>query len=307
MSELPCSFSPASPDLDAVAAVRGGAPWHARLLGRLARRRLEGLREGALVLEEPGLPPRRFGDPQRGPSVRVRVHDAAALWTALASGGIVGGAEAYAEGAWDCDDLTALVRLFLRNPEGMNGFEGGPARLAGLLRALGHRARRNHRRGARRNIAAHYDLGNDFFAAFLDPTMTYSCAFFEDASVDLETAQRAKYDRIAQKLRLGPADHVLEIGTGWGGFALHAAARTGCRVTTTTISRRQLEEARERVARAGLEGRVEVLLEDYRDLRGRYDKLVSIEMIEAVGPDYLDSYFGQIDQLLKPDGMALIQ
>jgi cyclopropane-fatty-acyl-phospholipid synthase len=185
--------------------------------------------------------------------------------------------------------------------------ESGPARAAAPLRAAAHWLRRNTRAGSRRNIAAHYDLGNDFFALFLDASMMYSCALFEDPAATLAEAQRAKLDAVCRKLALGPGDHVLEIGTGWGGFALHAASRYGCRVTTTTISRNQHELARERVRAAGLEARVTLLLEDYRDLRGRYDKLVSIEMIEAIGHQYFGEFFRRCDALLAPGGRMLLQ
>jgi cyclopropane-fatty-acyl-phospholipid synthase len=303
MSEAPFSLPSRRGPADAALPPAG---WGARTARRLALRRLEGLREGVLRLEEPGLGLRRFGGATPEPAAQVRV-ESPAFWTALARGGHVGAAESYARGEWRCEDLTALVRLFLRNPEMMDGMEAGLARLAGLPRRAAQVLRRNHRPGARRNIAAHYDLGNDFFAAFLDPTLTYSCALFEEEGVDLEAAQHAKYERLLRKLRVAPGDRVLEIGSGWGGFALHAASRTGCRVTTTTISRRQYEEARERVARAGLEDRIEVLLEDYRDLRGTWDKLVSIEMVEAVGAEYLDTYFRVCAERLVPHGAMALQ
>jgi cyclopropane-fatty-acyl-phospholipid synthase len=170
-----------------------------------------------------------------------------------------------------------------------------------------HSLRRNTRRGSRENIAAHYDLGNDLFRLFLDDNLMYSSAIFTAADDTLETASLRKLDRICQKLELKPSDHLVEIGTGWGGMALHAARHYGCRVTTTTISKEQHTLASERVAAAGLGDRVTVLLQDYRDLAGSYDKLVSIEMIEAIGPQYLDTYFEKCAALLKPDGLALVQ
>jgi cyclopropane-fatty-acyl-phospholipid synthase len=175
-----------------------------------------------------------------------------------------------------------------------------------MRRAL-HWANRNSRDGSRRNIAAHYDLGNDFFALFLDETLAYSCGVFEREDATLHEAQLAKFDRICRRLRLTAADHLLEIGTGWGGLAIHAAARYGCRVTTTTISREQHALAAQRIAQAGLEDRVTLLLEDYRDLDGSYDKLVSVEMIEAVGHQYLDDYTAQCSRLLAPEGAMLLQ
>mgnify|MGYP002737849698 FL=1 len=210
-------------------------------------------------------------------------------------------------GHWDSADLTGLVRLLLQNRAVLDGMEGGLARLSAPLRALLHRARRNTRSGSRRNIAAHYDLGNDFYLLWLDDTMMYSCAVFEQPDQSLAAASTAKLDRVCRKLALGPADHVLEIGSGWGGFALHAAGRYGCRVTSVTLSREQLELARVRVAAASLADRVEIRLVDYRDLEGQFDKLVSIEMIEAVGADHLDTYFRQCGRLLKPDGAMLLQ
>ena len=199
------------------------------------------------------------------------------------------------------------MRLLVRNRDLLDGMETGLARLGGIAMRVWNRFRRNTRDGSRRNIAAHYDLGNALFALFLDDNMMYSSAIFADPSESLESASRRKIDRICRKLDLQPSDHVIEIGTGWGGFALHAAANYGCRVTTTTISAEQHALAAERVAAAGLQDRITVLLNDYRDLDGGYDKLVSIEMIEAIGHTYLDTYFEKCAALLKPDGLALIQ
>lgn len=265
--------------------------------------RLQALAEGRLCIEmEDGR--HCFGRGQ--PEVSVRVHDPA-FWPAVAFGGSVGAGESYMDGHWSCDDLVGLVRLMLRNRPVLDGMELGLARLSAPLRALLHRLNRNTRAGSRRNIAAHYDLGNDFYRLWLDPSMLYSCAVFEHDGMTLAEAQQAKLARICRKLDLRPTDHVLEIGTGWGGFALHAAGMRGCRVTTATISRQQYELTRQRVAAAGLADRVEVLLADYRDLEGQYDKLVSIEMVEAVGAEHLDTYFRQCGRLLKPDGAMLLQ
>ncbi|HEX9207126.1 MAG TPA: cyclopropane-fatty-acyl-phospholipid synthase family protein [Steroidobacteraceae bacterium] len=226
-----------------------------------------------------------------------------------AFGGTVGGGEAYMRGLWRTDDLTALVRLFVINRDAMESVEGAAAVAAEPLRRVLHWLNRNSAAGSRRNIAAHYDLGNDLFALFLDETMAYSCAVFEREDATLQEAQVAKFERICRKLRLGPNDHLLEIGTGWGGLALHAAQRYGCRVTTTTISREQHDWAQQKFAAAGLlqSGQVTLLLEDYRDLTGRYDKLVSVEMIEAVGHQYLDTYTARCSSLLEPDGAMLLQ
>lgn len=229
------------------------------------------------------------------------------FYRAMAANGSVGAAEAYRDGHWRCDDLVGLVRLLVRNRALLDAMETGSARLGAAAMRVVHALRRNDRAGARRNIAAHYDLGNEFFGLFLSPDLMYSSALFADAGDSLERASERKLERICRKLRLHPGDRVVEIGTGWGGFALHAAARHGCHVTTTTISREQHALARERVAQAGLQDRVTVLLEDYRDLRGRFDKLVSIEMVEAIGAQQLDTYFQRIGALLEPDGLALVQ
>ena len=238
--------------------------------------------------------------------VQIRVHDGA-FYRAVAGNGSVGAGEAYMDGYWECSDLVALIRLLVRNRDLLDGMETGPARLGGWAMRAWNALRRNTRDGSRRNIAAHYDLGNEFFATFLSPDLMYSSAVFASAEEPLEIASRRKLDRICQKLDLKPGDRVIEIGTGWGGFAVHAASHYGCHVTTTTISREQHALASERVAAAGLSDRVSLLLQDYRDLQGRYDKLVSIEMIEAIGASYLDAYFGKLGDLLEPDGLALVQ
>jgi cyclopropane-fatty-acyl-phospholipid synthase len=216
-------------------------------------------------------------------------------------------AESYARGYWDSPDLVALIRVAARNTHTMDRFRRRvrpvlvPFQLAaGTLRA-------NNPRASRKQIAAHYDLGNDLFELMLDPTMSYSCGLFEHEAMTLEQAAVAKLDRVCERLQLGPDDHLLEIGTGWGGLAVHAASTCGCRVTTTTISREQHEYAVERVRAAGLEERVTVLLKDYRELHGRFDKLVSIEMIEAVGWRNFGVFFRQCSQLLEEDGLMLLQ
>jgi cyclopropane-fatty-acyl-phospholipid synthase len=226
-----------------------------------------------------------------------------------AFGGTVGGGEAYIRGLWRSDDLTALVRMFVANRAAMEAFEGAAAYVADPVRRMLHWANRNSVDGSRRNIAAHYDLGNDLFALMLDETMMYSCAVFANEQTTLHEAQVAKLDRICRRLQLSPRDHLVEIGTGWGGLALHAAQKYGCKVTTTTISREQHDWARAKLEAAGLlqSGQVTLLLEDYRSLTGTYDKLVSIEMIEAVGHQFLDTYTAKCASLLKPDGAMLLQ
>lgn len=221
--------------------------------------------------------------------------------------GSVGVGESYIHGHWTSDDLVDLIRIFLRNRDDLEGLDSGAARLGHWLGRVMHATRHNSRKGSRRNISAHYDLGNDFFSLFLDPTLTYSSAIYPSAAATLEQAQKHKLDVICKKLDLGPDDQVIEIGTGWGGFAIHAAREYGCHVTTTTISREQYEYAVARVAEAGLQDKVTLLNEDYRDLQGQYDKLVSIEMIEAVGHQYFETYVETCSKLLKDEGQALIQ
>ena len=290
--------------------VLAGTPKPSSLDGlgrRLVLDRLRGLERGRLVLidDEDRL---EFGESAEAASrsLHLTVHDRR-FYGDVAFGGALGAGESYMHGHWSCDDLTGMIRLLLQNRAVLDGMDGGLARLTVPLQKLFHWVNRNTRAGSRRNIAAHYDLGNDFFRLWLDPTMMYSSAIFEQPDASLYQASVAKLDRICRKLDLQPGDHVVEIGTGWGGFALHAAANYGCEVTTTTISREQFELASRRVAEAGLSQRVHVLLEDYRDLDGRYDKLVSIEMIEAVGHQYLDTYFEQCSRLLKDDGAMLLQ
>lgn len=268
---------------------------------------LRQLGSGQLVVGEPGVAPQVFGDgDERWPAARIDIHDHS-VWRDLLTGGGIGAAEAYVAGDWSTPDLTALLRFFTRNVDTMNAFEDRFSWLTKpALKGL-HWLNRNTRDGSRKNISAHYDLGNDLFGLFLDPTMMYSSAVYPREEATLDEAATYKLDLICRKLDLQPGDRVIEIGTGWGGFAIHAAAFYGCHVTTTTISAEQLALAREKVRQQGLEDRITLLFDDYRDLEGQFDKLVSIEMIEAVGPQFLDSYLRQISALLKPDGLALIQ
>jgi len=237
---------------------------------------------------------------------RIEVMDPS-FYGDIAFAGSVGAGEAYMRGSWQCEDLVSLVRILLRNRDVLDNMETGTAWITRSLQRFFHWINRNTREGARRNISAHYDLGNDFFALWLDQTMMYSSAMFEHEDQSLADAQQHRLDVVCRKLELGPDDHVVEIGTGWGGFAIHAAKNYGCRVTTTTISKQQYEMAWQRVQQAGLQDRIELLFEDYRDLEGRYDKLVSIEMIEAIGSAQYDTYFSQCSRLLKPGGRMLIQ
>ena len=225
----------------------------------------------------------------------------------MMTGGALGAAEAFMEGLWRSDNLVAVIRYFAANVEPMQSLEGLTTRLARPMLAALHVINRNSIRGSRRNIAAHYDLGNDFFSLFLDRQMMYSSAIYPRADADLDEAAVHKLDVVCRKLGLTADHHLLEIGTGWGGLAIHAARHYGCRVTTTTISREQYRHACERVRAEGLEDRITVLEQDYRLLEGQYDRVVSIEMIEAVGHQYLSNYFSQLNRLLKEDGLLLIQ
>jgi len=240
------------------------------------------------------------------PVARVAVRDSA-FYRSLALGGSVGAGESYMDGHWESDDLVAVVRIMALNRQALDGLDGTLASPAALLRAVAHGWRRNSRKGSRRNIQAHYDLGDDLFRLFLDERMMYSAAEFETAEATLEQASLAKLSRLCRKLDLRASDHLLEIGTGWGGLAVFAARRFGCRVTTTTISNAQYDHARALAREQGLSGQVEVLRSDYRELTGRFDKLVSVEMVEAVGHQYLDAYFRNCARLLKPEGLMALQ
>lgn len=279
------------------------------IINKLARslvlKSLTAIRHGHLVLVDRDKR-REFGrnDSELTSTVRVLHPD---FYRRVAFGGSLAAGESYMDGLWTCSDLTTLVRIMVRNQEAQQHLEGGLARLTVPLQRLLHRLNDNTRTGSRRNIAAHYDLGNDFYQLFLDPTMAYSCGVFERDDCTLEEASIAKFDRICRKLGLTADMKVLEIGTGWGGFAIHAARNYGCHVTTTTISRQQHDLAAERIAAAGLAECITLVQQDYRDLTGQFDRLVSIEMIEAVGHRHLPTYFRVCSERLKPDGAALIQ
>ncbi len=292
------------PRLDSLPLTSG--PWDRlarqvilRLLGRLTWGRLTLVDNGQVM---------SFGEPAQQAELRatVTVHHPRFYRSLLVSGSR-GLGEAYIAGWWSADDLAAVIRLLARNlPEWDKSF-GKWIHLAAPFFTLLKWPFRNTLSGSRANIAAHYDLGNDFYALFLDETLTYSCGIFERADSTLKEASLAKYDRICRKLNLSPGDQVLEIGCGWGGFALHAAGRYGCRVTATTLSRAQYELARERIAAAGLGDRVTLLLKDYRQLEGTYDKLVSIEMIEAVGCEYWDTLFKVCSERLRENGLMCLK
>ena len=260
-------------------------------------------RHGTLILSDSS-GTRRYG--RGGPEVNVTVSDPR-TYHALLRGGSMGFGESYTDGWWDSDDLTLTVRFVIKNLSPlMNRFDA-VARAFAPLSHIWQRLERVNKERDRANVRAHYDLGNDFYSLMLDETMMYSCAYFADETTSLHDASLAKLEKLCSKLRLGPQDHVLEIGTGWGGFATYAAQHHGCRVTTVTISDAQFEHTRALVHEKGLDHLVEVRNQDYRDLTGTYDKLVSIEMIEAIGWRQLDTYFSTCAKLLNPGGLMGLQ
>ncbi len=267
-------------------------------------KRLERLETGHLTLVDAGKK-HSFGNSDNI-SATITVHDPR-FYGEIAFGGSIGAGEAYMLGYWSADNLTDVIRLMCINQHVMDSLEGGYQWLTKPLMKVLHWLNSNTTEGSRKNIAAHYDLGNDMFALFLDSTMMYSSAIFNAYTHNLRAASELKLKTICDKLQLKPTDHVIEIGTGWGGFAIYAAMNYGCKVTTTTISKQQYELAKQRVYEDGLQDRITLLLKDYRDLEGQYDKLVSIEMIEAVGYQFYDTYFAKVGSLLKPNGLALIQ
>jgi len=292
------------------AGTTGEPSRESRLVGfarRLVFNRLRNLRVGQIVVSENGVD-MTFGavsgDFPEPINIRVLHPD---FYYDIAFGGAIGAGEAYMSGNWACDELSEMLQILLRNRDVLERVDSGLAILSRPIQKIYHLLNKNTRQGSRKNIAAHYDLGNAFYRLWLDEKMMYSCAWFDTPDTALELAATAKLDRICRKLELSPGDSVIEIGTGWGGFAIHAARQYGCHVTTTTISEQQYEYAKQAIRDAGLEDRITLLLKDYRDLEGRFDKLVSIEMIEAVGHEFHDSYFRKCGELLKSDGRMLLQ
>ncbi|MBN2578930.1 MAG: class I SAM-dependent methyltransferase [Pirellulales bacterium] len=315
VAPAPARQGPTLPKTPAPLQVRQGSRLD-RTLRRLLLGRLEKIRSGRIVLREAGQEwtcgrhsvlkgPHPSPLPE-GEEILVEVRDPR-FYRRVAFGGSLGAAEAYIDGLWNCDDLVGLVRILCRDLAVLEGLETGWARLLGPWRRLRHRLRRNTLAGSRRNIAAHYDLGDDFFRLFLDETMAYSCAFFPRPESSLHEASLAKFEMICRKLKLQSADRLLDVGGGWGGLAVYAATHYGCRVTATTISRRQYDYARRLVAEQGLTDRVRVLCEDYRNVLGTYDKLASVGMIEHVGCEYYGAYFRSCAARLKPGGRMLLQ
>lgn len=277
-----------------------GGSWLSKVLFNM----LEKLVYGQLIVQE-GDNIRTFG---KDPSIRAHViiNDPKA-YRKVVFGGSIGAGEAYIDKLWDVDNLTALVRIMVLNMPLLDRMERGLAWMTRPVDLIKHMFNSNNKKGAKRNILAHYDLGNDMYSAFLDPTMMYSSAIYPNKTATLNEAQQHKLDVICKRLNLTPEDHVIEIGSGWGGFAIYAARNYGCHVTTTTISDAQFQEAQKRIEALGLTDKITLIQKDYRELTGKYDKLVSIEMVEAVGHKYLPDFFKQCENLLKPAGKMLIQ
>jgi cyclopropane-fatty-acyl-phospholipid synthase len=290
--------------LTAPLKAKSRALWVAKLAKHKILKKLDSLRVGKLTVLD-GIERHQFGQSQEI-TATITVHDSR-FYGEMAFGGSIGAGEAYMLGYWSADNLTNVIRLMCLNQQLMDSLEGGYQWLRKPLLKILHWLNSNTSEGSRKNIAAHYDLGNDFFALWLDSTLMYSSAIFYEDSPDLHAASLRKLDVICKKLDIKATDHILEIGTGWGGFAIYAAQHYGCKVTTTTISNQQYLLAKSRVEEAHLQDNITLLLKDYRDLEGKFDKLVSIEMIEAVGHQYYDTYFAKCSDLLKPDGLALIQ
>ena len=273
---------------------------------------LEKMPVGGLRLEHADGRVRHFGAPGALVTARVILRDDSGFFKRCAFYGNIGMGEAYTDGLWDTEDIAAVISWFVHNVNALQGAESSAASLPGVnfLKVVNwfrHLRRENSVETSRKNIAEHYDLGNNFYQLWLDPSMTYSSARFENATQTLEAAQRGKYDALCRKLKLKRTDHILEIGCGWGGFAVHAAKHFGCKVTGVTISEAQADYARKRILSEGLEGQVEIRIQDYRHITGRFDKIASIEMLEAVGDKYHRSFFAKCSEVLTPQGLLGVQ
>jgi len=273
---------------------------------------LEKMPVGGLRLEHADGRVRHFGAPGAPVTARVILRNDAGFFKRCAFYGNIGMGEAYTDGLWDTEDIAAVISWFVHNVNALQGAESSAASLPGvnLLKVVNwfrHLRRENSVETSRKNIAEHYDLGNNFYQLWLDPSMTYSSARFENATQTLEEAQLGKYDALCRKLKLKRTDHILEIGCGWGGFAVHAAKHFGCKVTGVTISEAQADYARKRILNEGFEGQVEIRIQDYRHITGRFDKIASIEMLEAVGDKYHRSFFAKCAEVLAPQGLMGVQ
>jgi len=295
-----------NPPLTKSPADKSGGFYRRVIMDTLAK-----MTRGCLHLEMPDGTKKIIGTPGAKISANVRIVRESFFKRCVLFGDI-GFGEAFVDGDWDTDDITQVISWFILNIENSPAMSGSRSKqllvnLLGRYNRMLHLLRPNSLETSRRNISEHYDLGNDFYKLFLDPTMTYSSALFETASQTLEQAQTAKYDRLCRQLKLKPGEHVLEIGSGWGGFSLHAAKNYGVRITTVTISEEQFKYARELFQRENLADKIEIKLMDYRLLTGQFDKIVSIEMLEAVGDAYLEMYFAKCHEVLKPGGLLALQ
>jgi len=275
------------------------------LFRRSVLKHLSKIRNGKITLIEAGVH-HHFGKEADPLSTTIRVHSPD-FYKSLALGGGMGAAESYLDGQWQCDNLTALFQIFLRNKSEVSGLAKSPDWLKRFRDKIYDYYNRNTVRGSKRNIEAHYDLSNEFYQLWLDPTMTYSSGIFENEESTMEEASIEKLDRICRKLDISSEDHILEIGTGWGSFSIHAAKTYGCKVTTTTISENQYDLAKQRIKESGLDHLITIIKEDYRHLEGEYDKIVSIEMIEAVGHQFIPEFVETLNRLVKPGGKVAIQ
>ena len=277
----------------------------AKIFKKLLLYQFKQIKYGCIILNE-GDSKIVFGD--ENSNLKVEAHVLSDEFYVLAgSGGDLGIAEAYSAGYWDADDMVKLIQIVIKNQEIQKSLEGGFAKFLNPINRYVHRSRRNTVSGSKENIVAHYDLSNEFFQTWLDKSMTYSCAIFEPENLSLHDASKEKLDRICRKLNIQSDDHIVEIGTGWGSFALHAVKKYDCRVTTTTISNRQYEYVAKLIEKEGVKDKITLLKNDYRELNGQFDKLVSIEMIEAVGHNYIEQFFKTCSSLLKPNGLMAIQ
>lgn len=295
-----------SATIDRSGVMGWGAEWLAKPLRVLVVKQLSGIKYGSVSLSE-GANVTVLGEKRDGePHATIRV-EKQSIWERVVFGGTIGAAESYMDGDWSTDNLVALIRIFCGNRDVMESMEGGLAWLKWPALKVWHFARRDTIEQARKNISAHYDLGNEFFDAWLDPSMAYSCGIFTKDDSTMLSASLRKIYTLCEKLELGPQDHLLEIGSGWGALAIFAASNYGCKVTTATISKNQFNHVRAEVRRLKLEHLVNPVFCDYRKLDGKFDKIVSVEMIEAVGHHYFDTYFEKVSSLLKPNGLAAIQ
>lgn len=266
---------------------------------------LKQITRGHLVIELPDGTENHYGDKTHEKRIKVTRYS---FFSRLVFGGNIGLGEAWTDGDWDSDDLTGVLELFIHNMEALKKSGLTSAIAKRIVNVVGHAKNKNTKEGSRRNIHAHYDLGNEFYSLFLDEaTMMYSCAIFQNPEDSLAEAQLNKIDRLIELADIRPEHHVLEIGCGWGGFAIEAARRTGCRITAITISKEQYDYAKKRVHSEGLENQIEILMVDYRDLEGQFDRIVSIEMLEAVGHAFYGTYLERCDHLLKPNGRVVLQ